>query len=108
MERWMLGNFTMNDFLLGVMVLCLVVHIRWKRGSDNSAIDIATENEVLSLLEQSHTICVEKSTTCRDARRVSHAIQLTLNGAKSPNGLESIPSPFTRASSATQSAVREA
>ncbi|KAK6379404.1 hypothetical protein LTS17_006322 [Exophiala oligosperma] len=40
MERWMLNNFTMNDFLLGVMVLCLVVHLcrqrrlrkNWSRG----------------------------------------------------------------------------
>jgi hypothetical protein len=79
-ERWMLGNFTMNDFLLGVMVLCLVT--RWKRGSQNLAIDTTTEGEVLALLEQSHAICVEKSTTSRDARRVSHAIRLTLNGSK--------------------------
>ena len=82
-DRWMLGNFTMNDFLLGVMVLCLVVHTRWKRGSQNSAIDTATEREVLALLEQSHDICLEKSSRSRDARRVSHAIFLTLRGAKS-------------------------
>ena len=93
-ERWMLGNFTMNDFLLGVMVLCLVVHIRWKRGSQNSAIDATTESEVVALLEQSHAICVEKSTTSRDARRVSHAIRLTLNEAK-PSSLPNMSSrPF--------------
>lgn len=84
-ERWMLGNFTMNDFLLGIMVLCLIVHIRWKRGSQSSPIDTATEREVLALLEQSHAICVEKSTASRDARRVSHAIYLTLTGAESSN-----------------------
>ncbi|TVY33294.1 Pyrrolocin cluster transcription factor [Lachnellula subtilissima] len=84
MKRWMLNNFTMNDFLLGVMVLCLVVHTRWKRGSQNSSIDAATESEVLGLLRQSHTVCVEKSTSCRDARRVSYAIRLTLNGARGP------------------------
>ena len=105
MERWMLANFTMNDFLLGVMVLCLVVHTRWKRGFQNSAINIDTESEVLSLLEQSHIICVEKSTSCRDARRVSHAIQLTLKGAKTSNGLKKIVSQTSQASPAMLSAV---
>ena len=81
----MLTNFTMNDFLLGVMVLCLVVHTRWKKGPHNSAIDAATESEVLGLLQQCHTICVEKSVACRDAKRVSYAIRLTLNGAKGSN-----------------------
>lgn len=82
-ERWMLTNYTMNDFLLGIMVLCLVVHSRWKRGSQNSAIDTATESEVLTLLEQSCAICIQESTANKDARRVSRAIRLTLNGAKS-------------------------
>lgn len=76
MERWMLSNFTMNHFLLGVMVLCLVVHTSWERGLQNSAIDTATESKVLALLEQSHAICVEKSIASRDARRVSHAVVL--------------------------------
>jgi hypothetical protein len=88
-QRWMLGNFTMNDFLLGVMVLCLAVHTRWKRGSapQNSAIDTATESRVLALLEESHAICVEKSSASRDARRVSHAIRLTLHSAKSSSNV---------------------
>jgi hypothetical protein len=91
-ERWMLTNFTMNDFLLGTMVLCLVVHTRWKRGSQSSAIDTTTESEVLALLEQSRAICVEKSTISRDARRVSHAIRLTLNGARSSKVLKNTAS----------------
>ena len=49
----MLGNFTMNDFLFGIMVLCLIVHIRLKRGATTSAIDDATNSEVRGLLEQS-------------------------------------------------------
>lgn len=85
MARWMLTNFTMNDFLLAVMVLCLAVHTRWRRGPQNCVIDASAESEVLLLLQQCHTICVEKSTASRDARRVSYAIRLTLNNAKSPN-----------------------
>jgi hypothetical protein len=81
-ERWMLGNFTMHDFLLGVMVLCLVVHTYQERGSQKSGIDAAKESQVLALLEQSHAICVEKSTASKDVRNVSHAVRITLNGAK--------------------------
>jgi hypothetical protein len=82
LQRWMLRNFTMNDFLLGVMVLC------GKRGVQNSAIDTvvaAIESRVLALLEESHAICVERFTDSRDARKVSHAIRLTLHSAKSSN-----------------------
>ena len=84
-ERWMLGNFTMSDFLLGVMVLCLVVHIHWKRGSQGFPINAATEREVLHLLERSYAICVEKASTSREAWRVSHATRLTLNRAQISN-----------------------
>ncbi|KAK9350721.1 hypothetical protein V1523DRAFT_418979 [Lipomyces doorenjongii] len=90
-ERWMLTNFTMNDFLLGIMVLCLVVYTHRKRGLPHPAIDSATESEVLPLLEQSYDICVEKSQASRDARRVAHAVRLILNGAKTSNAVESQP-----------------
>lgn len=90
-ESWMLSNFTMNDFLLGIMVLCLVVHSLRKRVSRHPAIESATESELLPLLERSYDICVEKSQASRDARRVSHAICLILNGAKMSNAPESQP-----------------
>ncbi|KAK5196012.1 hypothetical protein LTR99_003476 [Exophiala xenobiotica] len=79
LQRWMLNNFTMNDFLLGVMVLCLVVHLRRRRGEHNFRLETAAEKEILSLLKHSRDICVEKSSASRDAWRVSHAIRLTLD-----------------------------
>jgi hypothetical protein len=106
LQRWMLGNFTMNDFLLGVMVLCLFVHIRWKRGSQNSAIDTATESRVLVLLEESHAICVEKSSASRDARRVSQAIRLTLHSAKASNVARNAASQSSLASGVVSSNVQ--
>lgn len=36
-HRWMLTSFTMNDLLLGLMVLCLVVHIH-RRGQQQSSV----------------------------------------------------------------------
>lgn len=89
-ERWMLSNFTMNDFLLGVMVLCLVLHTRWKEGFRDSVIDTTTESKILDLLEQAHVICNEKSTKSRDARRVSHAIRFTLSRINSQNAPKNI------------------
>ncbi|KIW18527.1 hypothetical protein PV08_02815 [Exophiala spinifera] len=100
-ERWMLNNFTINDFLLGVMVLCLVVHLCRQRqprnrnhcdgdgGGNNNwhqslPIDVATQREISRLLEQSYTVCVERAPACRDAWRVSHAIRFTLERAEAP------------------------
>ncbi|KAE8132245.1 hypothetical protein BDV38DRAFT_297105 [Aspergillus pseudotamarii] len=80
-EQWMLTNFTMNDFLLGVMVLCLVIHIHRKQASWGDTIDFAIQKEVFSLLEQSYEVCVENSQASRDARRVSHALHLVLNNS---------------------------
>lgn len=94
-ERWMLSNFTINDVLLGVMVLCLVLHKRRENGpvavdthhgTDTEPvfrppIDEATERGILSLLEKIHAILVEKSRASRDVRRVSHAVRLILRGA---------------------------
>lgn len=76
-ERWMLTNFTMNDFLLGAMVLCLAIHIR-RKNPRHSAIEPATENSILGLLDQAHAICIEKSAASRDARYVAQAIMATL------------------------------
>ncbi len=81
-ERWMLTNFTMNDLLLGAMVLCLAVHTRRKSilRTGISIIDDATEAELLELLEQSHIICLEKSDTSKDAQRVARAIGMIMDG----------------------------
>jgi hypothetical protein len=80
--RWMLNNFTMNDFLLGVMVLCLVVHTKLKAGSQNT-IPAMVDRKIISLLEQSHVVCLEKSSLSKDAQSVAGAIKLTLDAAKS-------------------------
>ena len=83
-EGWMLTSFSMNDFLLGVMMLCLFLHIRRKHGAPDPITDDVTRKEVRALLEQSQAICIEKSAASRDARRVSYAIRQTLNGTEFP------------------------
>lgn len=106
-ERWMLSNFTVNDVLLGIMVLCLALYQRGKtpfpmpkpqnERNGNSGLQPPIDEDrgcqILSLLEQAHTILIEKSEASRDVRRVSHAVRLTLRGASAVNKYSSkIPS----------------
>ncbi|PVH75663.1 hypothetical protein DL98DRAFT_498011 [Cadophora sp. DSE1049] len=93
-QRWMLTNFTVNDFLLGNMVLSLAVHSCQKRGTGISPIDMETRMKVVELLQQSHSVCLEIAPVSKDALRVSHIIRLTLNraNAKSSNRTLDLPS----------------
>lgn len=68
-----------NRFILGVMVLCLVVHIHW-RDPEFSVISSQAEESILSLLKQAYAICAETSSASRDARYVSRAITALLSG----------------------------
>ena len=83
-QRWMLTNYTMNDFLLGVMILCFALYIGRNKDDQNGRIESVTEQEILRLLESSHIILVEKSASCKDARRVAHVVRLTLDSAQKP------------------------
>lgn len=77
-ERWMLTNFTMNDFLMGVMVLCLVIQARRHGDSQQPLVNSGTENTILPLLKQAHSICMENSSASRDARYVARAVKAIL------------------------------
>lgn len=79
--RWMVTNFTVNDFLLGVMILCLSVHTRQKARLGRPPDQIEQDEKlILDLLRQSVLVCTENLQKSRDAKRVSYAIQLTLRG----------------------------
>ena len=95
MERWMLTNYTMNDFLLGVMILCLALHICRRRDVQSRHIDNDKEQEIIALLNSSRTILFEKSEASRDARRVSHIVNLLLDNANSFSSASAIPSSST-------------
>ena len=80
-QRWMLTNFTVNDFLLGNMVLSLAVHSCQKRSTEPSTIDLETRMKVVDLLRQSYSVCLAIAPVSKDALRVSQIIRLTLNRA---------------------------
>ncbi|KAJ5286918.1 hypothetical protein N7478_002604 [Penicillium angulare] len=77
-ERWMLTNFTMNDFLMGVMILCLVIHTGRRRDLQLSLMHPSYEKTIFSLLKQAHAICIERSSASRDARYVARAVKAIL------------------------------
>ncbi|KAI4160342.1 MAG: hypothetical protein LQ342_005838 [Letrouitia transgressa] len=94
MQHWMLTNYTMNDFLLGVMVLCFALYIGRNKHDQSLDIDTNTKQEILTLLESSHTILVDKSASCKDARRVAHIVRQILDSTKkSPKPASSVESP---------------
>ena len=78
-ERWMMTTFTVNDFLLAILVLCHFLHIRWKLSARQGPSDIATATEVGVLLRQAYTVCIELSDASNDVRRVSNAVRMTVN-----------------------------
>ncbi|KAJ6015049.1 hypothetical protein N7540_009640 [Penicillium herquei] len=82
-ERWMLTNFTMNDFLMGVMVLCLAIHLR-RRNGPQQAISSGIEGTILPLLKQAHDICLEKSSVSQDAGCVARAVKVILEQPLAP------------------------
>ena len=82
-ERWMLTTFTVNDFLLGVLVLCHFMHIQWKRSVRQVSSDTVITTEVRLLLRQAHTVCVGLSDASNDVQRVSNAIRMTLDSVGS-------------------------
>lgn len=102
-EKWMLNCYTMNDFLLGTTVLCLFLHSRPHRVAWTANCDEIREDEIVNLLEQARSICLEKSVS-KDAQRVARIVQLTLAKATktedfSEPGYSSMPNvsslPFT-------------
>ncbi|KAG9789457.1 Zn(2)-C6 fungal-type transcription factor mpsB [Exophiala dermatitidis] len=75
-DRWMLSSFTMNDFYLACMVLCLGLSI-WKKA--NPGKNVVTENEDLfKLLKAAFAICEECTINSNEARRVTDVLRVVL------------------------------
>lgn len=77
-ERWMLGCYTMNDFLLGITSLCLFLYCQWKSSDKHMFVKGDQVKEVVDLLKQAQVICLGKSSVSKDADRVARIVQLTL------------------------------
>ena len=77
-DRWMLGSFTMNDFLLASMVLCLSLSQWRKKNPDRSIQDDASAMRQLEMLRTCHEVCHERAATSAESRKVADALKAML------------------------------
>ncbi|EXJ90908.1 hypothetical protein A1O1_04014 [Capronia coronata CBS 617.96] len=77
-DRWMLSSFTMNDFYLACMVLCLGLSM-WKKANPGKSLNQDDRmGSLFELLRASFAICEERSPTSNEARRVTGVLRVIL------------------------------
>jgi hypothetical protein len=81
-KRWMLTSFTMNDFYLASMVLCLAMSM-WKRRHSGQRVQEGPEadektREIYALLTAAFGLCEELSQTSTEAKRVADVLRVVL------------------------------
>lgn len=77
-DSWMLSSFTMNDFYLATMVLCLSISI-WKKAHPEK--NISEDEQVSSrvdLLAKAYGVCEESSANSREAKRITGVLKTIL------------------------------
>ncbi|KAK4935570.1 hypothetical protein LTR10_023395 [Elasticomyces elasticus] len=77
-DRWMLSSFTMNDFYLASMVLCLGLSM-WKKA--NPGKEMSDDEDIESqytLLKDAFGICEELSPSSTEARRIADVLRVVL------------------------------
>ncbi|KAK5072350.1 hypothetical protein LTR70_010460 [Exophiala xenobiotica] len=83
-DSWMLSSFTIVDFLLAIIVLCLAMSVSRKRhvnagGSPQQWLASDETKSVLQILDRCQSICVELGSRSREARRVSGVLFAVLD-----------------------------
>ena len=76
-DRWMMSSFTMNDFVLAAMMLCLALSLKTKEG-----LTVHTDPDSrfqLDMLKQSYSICLAFGQTSKEGKRVAHALAIMLS-----------------------------
>jgi hypothetical protein len=76
-DRWMLSSFTMNDFVLAAMMLCLALSLKTKEG-----LTVHSDPESrfqLDMLKQSYFICLEFGNSSKEGKRVARALGIMLS-----------------------------
>ena len=75
-DRWMLSSFTMNDFLLATMVLCLSISQWRKRFPSRHLKDDPEIMTQLDMVRTAHAICLERAATSIESRKVAEALKV--------------------------------
>lgn len=76
-DRWMMSSFTMNDFVLAAMMLCLALSLKTKEG-----LTVHSDPESrfqLDMLKQSYFMCLEFGNTSKEGKRVARALGIMLS-----------------------------
>ncbi|KAJ4989428.1 zn 2cys6 transcription factor [Stagonosporopsis vannaccii] len=79
---WMFKSIAMTDFLLGATILCFYIHLRRRGRISLASTSMVEQKDVLLLLEEARLVCLDRSTSSADARKVGLAIQITLGSAE--------------------------
>ncbi|KIX03756.1 uncharacterized protein Z518_07309 [Rhinocladiella mackenziei CBS 650.93] len=83
-DRWMLSSFTMNDFYLASMVLCLGISM-WKKAHPGKGVNEDERMESQhALLRSAFEICEELSPTSTEAKRVANVLRVVLGEMGTP------------------------
>jgi hypothetical protein len=99
-DRWMLSSFTMNDFYLATMMLCLSVSI-WKKANPGKIVnDDEKVRARVDLLANAYVVCEESSATSTEAKRITGVLSTILGEyVHSPSRYNGDGRPPERASS---------
>lgn len=86
-DGWMLSSFTIIDFLLVTMVLCLATSVSrmkfYRAGGDcESWLKSDETKNMLAILEKSRSICIELGERSREAKRVSGVLDAVVSKLK--------------------------
>jgi hypothetical protein len=76
-DRWMMSSFTMNDFVLAAMMLCLALSLKTKEGL--TVHGDPDSRYQLDMLKQSYFICLEFGNTSKEGKRVANALGIMLS-----------------------------
>ena len=73
-ERWLMGSITWNDYLLGIMALCLAL---CANSQHIAGLTLESQN-TFQLLERARDVCNDQSARRKDGGRVQKVVEATL------------------------------
>jgi hypothetical protein len=77
-DRWMLGSFTMNDFLLAAMIVCLALSQWRKKNPGGQVLQDPVASSQMETLRVCYNICQERAPTSIESRKVANALRAML------------------------------
>jgi hypothetical protein len=77
-DRWMLGSFTMNDFLLAAMIICLALSQWRKKNPGGHVLQDSVASSQMETLRVCYNICQERAPTSVESRKVASALRAML------------------------------